>query len=202
MWFTFRSGEGPGPWFGGKGADDEGSPEREDLTGCGLSIFLASLTMLFGAALIGALLVRAEQADYAQTIDLGRSIGLTAATFLLWRAERALAVPAHGPRRALRRAALFGCAFLLAQAWNWWTLQADGFGLGSRTIESVLFHMLTILHALHLVGGLVALLFVSRRAGSGAGEAARLARGLELCRRYWRYLGVLWLILLVPLLLF
>lgn len=202
MWFSFRSGEGPGPWFGRNDSDGDSSGPREDLTGCGLSIFLASLTMLFGAALIGALIVRAEQADYAQTIDLARSIGLTLATFLLWRAERALAVPSAGPRKALRRAALFGGAFLLAQAWNWWTLHVDGFGLGSRTIEAVLFHMLTILHALHLVGGLVALLYVSRPAGEGADEAARLARGLELCRRYWRYLGVLWLILLVPLLLF
>ena len=202
MWFSFRSGEGPGPWNSGDPASPDSPSSTNDLTGCGLSIFLASLTMLFGAALIGAIIVRAKQADYEQTIDLGRSIGLTVATFFLWRAERALAVPAHGARSALRRATVFGVLFLLAQAWNWWTMSVDGFGLYSRTIESVLFHMLTILHALHLLGGLVALLVVGRHAGSGSAESARLARGLELCRRYWRYLGVLWLILLVPLLLF
>jgi cytochrome c oxidase subunit III len=202
MWFSFRSGEGPGPWHGGDASGPEDPSSTTDLTGCGLSIFLASLTMLFGAALIGAIIVRAEQTDYEQTIDLGRSIGLTVATLLLWRAERALAGPSRGPRSALRRATLFGTLFLFAQAWNWWTLHVDGFGLYSRTIESVLFHMLTILHALHLFGGLIALLVVARHAGTGSAESARLARGLELCRRYWRYLGVLWLILLVPLLLF
>ncbi|MCA8981008.1 MAG: hypothetical protein KDC14_13350, partial [Planctomycetes bacterium] len=143
MWFSFRSGEGEGPWFGGNDAETGDATPREDLTGCGLSLFLASITMLFGAAMIGAVIVRAGQEDYARTVDLGRSIGLTVATFLLWRAERALAVPYAGPRKALRRAALFGLAFLVAQAWNWWTLQADGFGLGSRAIESVIFHMLT-----------------------------------------------------------
>lgn len=201
MWFYFRSSDGPGPWHGGA-PDSEPNPRDGEIAGCGLSIFLASLSTLFAAALIGAFVVRAEQADYARTIDLGRSLGLTLATFLLWRAERALSVPAHGPRSALRRASVFGIAFLCAQTWNWWTLHIDGYGLYSGTIESVLFHMLTILHALHLFGGIVALLVIARHAGDGAREAARLANGLELCRRYWRYLGVLWLILLVPLLLF
>lgn len=202
MWFSFRSDPDPPFREDQIGPDWSDEASSEELSGCGMSLFLASLTMLFGAALIGAILVRSDQADYAPTLDLRRAGGLLVATGLLWMADRALTRPSADQHESLRRAALYGTLFLGAQAWNWWTLAQDGLGLDSGTLESVLFHMLTGLHALHLVGGLVALLWVSRANSSEAPNSARADRGFMLCRRYWRYLGVVWLVLLIPLLLF
>lgn len=191
MWFAFRSGAGHGPWFGDRGP--AGDASAEDLSGCGLNLFLASLSMLFGAALLGAVIVRSEQAHYAETIGPAQLAGLAVATALLVAAERAMSARGSAPRVRARRGAAFGVAFLLVQGWNWVRLAHDGHGATSGTLESALFHMLTILHALHVAGGLFALAWAARRGSD---------RTLALCLRYWRYLGVWWIVLLTALLAF
>lgn len=191
MWFGFRSGAGEGPWFGEP--DAAPGPRDEDLSGCGLNLFLASLSMLFGAALLGAVIVRSEQARFDNTIGPAQLAGLALATALLVAAERAMASTRVGPDVRARRGALLGVAFLLAQAWNWWSLDRAGHGATAGTLESALFHMLTILHALHVAGGLVALGWAARRGTE---------RTLALCLRYWRYLGIWWIVLLTALLAF
>ena len=150
MWFSLQSGDGHGPWFGN--SDQAPDEEVEDLRGCGLNLFLASLSMLFGAAILGAILVRTDQASFEATIDAQRALGLGVATLLLFAAERSMARRGADVRRALRGGLAFGVLFLVAQAWNWWSLSRDGFGIDSGTLEAVLFYMLTILHALHVVG--------------------------------------------------
>jgi cytochrome c oxidase subunit 3 len=56
--------------------------------------------------------------------------------------------------------------------------------------------MLTALHGLHILGGLVALARAAPAAW-GAGDARRLRLRLELCVAYWHFLLFVWLGLLV-----
>ena len=58
------------------------------------------------------------------------------------------------------------------------------------------FYLLTGLHGLHILGGLVALARAAPAAWSGAGSA-KLRLRLELCVAYWHFLLFVWLCLLV-----
>ena len=54
------------------------------------------------------------------------------------------------------------------------------------------FYLITGLHGVHLLGGLVALGVVVARAGMGA-AVAKLRGSLALCALYWHFLFVVWL---------
>ena len=69
---------------------------------------------------------------------------------------------------------------------------ASGYLVASNPANSF-FYVLTGLHVLHLLGGLVAL---ARTAGHAwAGALAKTRLGVELCAVYWHFLFVVWLIL-------
>ncbi|TCP10681.1 cytochrome c oxidase subunit 3 [Crenobacter luteus] len=86
-------------------------------------------------------------------------------------------------RGALFAAFVFAAAFLAAQAWAWQALVAQG-RLASANPSNGFFFLLTGLHALHVLGGIVALLLAGRR-----GER------LGLCALYWHGLLAVWLLL-------
>ncbi len=61
------------------------------------------------------------------------------------------------------------------------------------------FYLLTALHGLHIVGGLVALARTIRRAATGEDDTAfRLS--VDLCATYWHALLLVWLVLFALLL--
>lgn len=61
-----------------------------------------------------------------------------------------------------------------------------------------IFIVLTSLHAIHVVGGLVSMGIVVRHADAGRYTASAHA-GLGFARAYWHFLGVVWLALLITL---
>ena len=92
---------------------------------------------------------------------------------------------------------LCALAFLAGQLWVWQVLTASGYGVAANPANSF-FYLLTGLHGLHLLGGLVAW------AGTWAGELrggptprANTGRQLHvlLLARYWHFLLALWLLL-------
>lgn len=94
---------------------------------------------------------------------------------------------------AMLAAAFFAVQFVLAQLWLWRQLDAMGYSLVSNPANSY-FYMLTAMHGLHLLVGLVVLLrAILQFWRSAALEGTRAS--LELCTTYWHYLLALWVVL-------
>lgn len=83
--------------------------------------------------------------------------------------------------------------FLFAQLQLWQHLQAMGFYAASNPASSY-FYLLTAVHGLHLVGGLVALANIVFRVWQDD-SLASLAGPLQLCAVYWHFLLAVWLVL-------
>jgi len=98
-----------------------------------------------------------------------------------------------GTRAGLFAAAALALAFLVGQLLAWRQLAAAGFLLSGNPASSF-FYLITGIHGLHLVGGIVALGRTNARAWSG-NRAADLRPGVGLCTVYWHFMLVLWLVL-------
>lgn len=94
---------------------------------------------------------------------------------------------------ALSGAALFSGLFLIGQVMVWLALTKSGFAINDNPANSY-FYLFTGIHALHLLGGFIALgrgvrAFVKRA------EITKLKASLRLCTIYWHYLFVVWMLL-------
>jgi cytochrome c oxidase subunit 3 len=84
-------------------------------------------------------------------------------------------------------------AFLAGQFWVWQQFAAQGYLLASNPANSF-FYLLTGLHALHLLGGLIA--WARTLSKLLLREPVQsLSTSVELCAIYWHYLLALWLLL-------
>ena len=88
---------------------------------------------------------------------------------------------------------ILGMIFLAGQVIAWRHLAAEGVYMTSR-LSSSFFYVFTALHAVHLLGGICALLYVGLRNF----EAARVSRfvAAEVTSYYWHFMDGLWLFLL------
>jgi cytochrome c oxidase subunit 3 len=86
-----------------------------------------------------------------------------------------------------------GLLFVAGQALAWRQLAASGVFLASR-LASSFFYVFTAVHAVHLLGGICALVYVGLRKF----ETARVSRALaaEVASYYWHFMDGLWLFLL------
>lgn len=108
---------------------------------------------------------------------------------LLWaRAEKA-----KWSLGALVVAILFALQFLLAQLWLWQRLDTMGYGLTSNPASGY-FYLLTAVHGLHLLAGVVVLGRPLLAFWKGAGPA-QITDSIKLCTTYWHYLFLVWLAL-------
>lgn len=94
---------------------------------------------------------------------------------------------------ALLIAGLFSLLFLAGQLWLWQRLMALGYFVAANPANSY-FYLFTGAHAVHLIGGVVALLYVSNNF-LRHGLNSRLGVNLQLCANYWHFLFALWLLL-------
>lgn len=88
---------------------------------------------------------------------------------------------------------IFSIAFVLGQYQVWQQLSQQGFLINSNPANSY-FYLLTGMHGLHLIGGILALIRLVYRYGWRKTEKA-LKQNLTLCAWYWHYLLLLWLFL-------
>jgi cytochrome c oxidase subunit III len=165
-----------------------------------LGIFLAVVGLLF-ALLVAAYGMRVPPGSTGIPLD-PRLLWLTTgflglASLLLHRADRAARRGAEEDARAnLHAAVAASLVFLGGQGLAWRLIWEAGAG---RTVDAAgsFFVLITLLHGLHLAGGLAALARITvgaARSGSGSGSAAGLARSIGLCTLYWDTLLVIWLV--------
>jgi cytochrome c oxidase subunit III len=162
----------------------------------GVWIGIGAIAMSF-AAYTSALIVRQGSATdwrhlslpsilYLNTLILLASSG----TFELGRRRIA-----SGRRTWLNVTLILGFLFVAGQVVAWRQLAGQGLFL-STTPNSSFFYVLTVLHALHLLGGMVALVYVLVRLASVGQRAVGAVDAVSL---YWHFMGVLWLYLLLVL---
>jgi cytochrome c oxidase subunit 3 len=166
-----------------------------------MAIFILSLSVLFAASMVGYLVVRFRAEAWPPPGTPSLPKGLWVSTLILVTSSvtmhSALRAARRDDQRTLRRMMVattaLGAAFVLAQVLNWFSLY--GMNLTARSgLYGFTFYVLTSLHALHVVGGLVALALVTRRAFAGAyGPGAHA--GVQYCSMYWHFLDVVWLVM-------
>ena len=83
-------------------------------------------------------------------------------------------------------------AFLVLQLVVWNDLLARGYYAHANPANAF-FYMITAVHGVHLLGGLVAWARAARRLAQAETDPERLARSVELCALYWHFLLLVWL---------
>ena len=107
-------------------------------------------------------------------------------------------------RRYFNAAGLLTMLFLGGQVMAWRELYATG-EYGVESAAFTFFVLLTAIHGLHLLGGLVVWSRTAARIGRGLEQAqlrevAQLRQSIQLCATYWHYLLLIWLVLFAILL--
>jgi cytochrome c oxidase subunit 3 len=194
-----RSGGG-GSAPGGGGGDGDGSaipavPQRAYITG--MTVALAGILMFF-MALTSAFIVRKGiSLDWRafvlpKVLWLNTSI-LLASSFTVARARRFLGRPDIASfRHWWSVTTVLGLLFLGGQLIAWQQLRAAGVYVASNPSSSF-FYVLTAAHGLHLLGGIVALVFVALR--SGRMKHMTLSTASEVVSIYWHFMDGLWVFL-------
>ena len=163
----------------------------------GLGVFLAVVGTLF-ALLISAYFMRMQVMDWAQ-MPAPKLLWFNTGVLVL--SSVALQYAQVAARRGrmkdvgdcLIAGGLFAFTFLVGQLFAWQQLNAEGFFLAANPANAF-FYLLTGVHGLHLLGGLVAL-------GRTADKVWRsfavnqVRSSVQLCAVYWHFLLALWLVL-------
>ena len=103
-------------------------------------------------------------------------------------------------RRALWLGLAFAVAFVVGQGFNWLHMYREQTAYVQPTLFEFTFYLLTGLHAVHVLGGFVPLGVVISRASQREYSSSR-SDGVRFCVWYWHYLGAIWIVLLVVMLL-
>lgn len=162
----------------------------------GLVVFLAVASTLF-TLLVGAYVMRMALGDWR---SLPEPPLLWLNTLVLVLGSVALHQSVAGVRRGRLAAARTGflaggvcaVAFLAGQLVAWRQLDALGYYVATNPANTF-FYLMTALHGLHLLGGLVAWERTAVRLW--VPDAARVRLSVELCATYWHFLLVVWLAL-------
>jgi heme/copper-type cytochrome/quinol oxidase subunit 3 len=165
----------------------------------GMWLFLASLGMLFGGSLVGFLVIRARAPEWppAGSPSLPAAFWLSTVLLMLISTLLVLADRAVREGRGFRltqmltASAALGIAFVLSQVSAWVRLTGAS-ALPQDNLYLFGVYVLTFLHVLHVLGGLVPLVWVTLRSRSGR-YTAEDHEGVTVVAMYWHFLGVVWL---------
>jgi cytochrome c oxidase subunit 3 len=163
-----------------------------------LGIFLAVVGALF-ALFASAYYMRQEFGDW-QAMPVPRTVWWNTLMLVLASValQCALVAVRQGDRDTVRLSlgtgAVATLAFLAGQIVAWRELADSGYLLAGSPANSF-FYLLSGLHGMHVLGGLVALARTLPGAW-GAGSSDRLRLRIELCTTYWHFLLFVWLGLL------
>ena len=166
-------------------------------------VLIAAIAMSF-AAFTSALVVRQGASTDWHHVTLPpilywNTLVLLASGVTLEIARRRVAVFMGGPKtvdlnpaRWLYVTASLGMVFVIGQYGAWLRLRSEGLYLATNP-NSSFFYLLTAIHALHVLGGLVGLTYVLRKL-----HRVVLRRStLDSFAYYWHFMGILWVYLLL-----
>lgn len=149
------------------------------------SLFLSAYVMRMHHGLGWCHLTIPNLLWYNTLVLLGASVAMQLASSLVSRGRR------DASRAALVAGGVLTIAFLAGQVMAWKAVGPSLYFLqGSPAIA--FFYVLTVVHGLHLIGGLYVLGRTAARFGAGA-EIIDLRQSLSLCATYWHFLLLVWL---------
>ncbi len=192
------------PAGGNGGGDGDGKPDRNKRQPSpnryytGIAIGIVSILMFF-MALASAFLVRKGTSGDWAAVHIPPLLWFNTAVLLLSSvtlevARKRLAnEDSAGFKKFWLVTTVLGILFLIGQVVAWRQLNSQGIYLATNPASSF-FYIFTGAHALHLIGGVAALIYVAHRNF----DAAQVTRSVaaEVTSYYWHFMDALWLFLL------
>lgn len=162
-----------------------------------LWVFLAVASSLF-VLFISAYAMRLSYDDWSplprpRLLILNTAVLVGASLAMEWTVFAARRADLAGVRRGLSAGGLLTLGFLAGQLMVWKQLNGAGYFLATNAASSF-FYLLTAVHGLHMLGGLVAWWRTSARVRRGS-DPARIRLSVELCAIYWHFLLGVWAVL-------
>lgn len=187
------------PWLAEQIAVDnlhEGSEFSLPSVKIGLRLFLAVATVLFSLTII-AYSDRMSLSDWRPLHEPWllwlNTIWLILASVAFQRAQvSAGRDQIEGVQLGLFVGAIFTLAFLAGQLIVWRQLVTLGYYVDANPANAF-FYLITAMHGVHLLGGLVAWARTAAKLLRGY-ETAQLQTSLDLCAVYWHFMLVVWLV--------
>jgi cytochrome c oxidase subunit 3 len=198
-WWLASQGLATRPWLETDLASSLPAPATSSLPEAklGLGIFLAVAGALL-ALLISAYIMRMDMEDW-RPLPWPKLLWFNTGVLVL------SSIALHAAQVAARRDAMAGVrigllaggigavVFLIGQILAWRQLTAAGYRLSTNPADAF-FYLITAVHGLHVLGGLVALGRTVARPWHGR-MTAQLRLSVELCATYWHFLLLAWIIL-------
>ena len=165
----------------------------------GMAIALGAWTMLFGSVFFVYSVLRIQAVDWYLPgllempfkYALVNTFIILLSSWMYYKAVKTLrAADIQGFIRNIGRTFILGLIFLVMQAGLWFMLTEHGLTVQSG-IAGALFYSLTGLHALHIIGGLIAVacIFIKGRKGIINPEEDV---SVNLVGYFWHFLSVVW----------
>ena len=164
----------------------------------GLGMFLAVAGALF-TLVISAYSMRQSLADWRalpvpKLLWFNTGVLVLSSIALQWAYLAARRDDLEGVLIGLLAGGVSAVIFLIGQLLAWRQLIVAGYFVASNPANSF-FYLITAVHGLHLMGGLVALGRTTSKVWRGA-KVIEMQLSVELCAIYWHFLLLVWLVLL------
>lgn len=196
-------GGGKGPPGGGGGGDGDrgGHPRKPPQRRYSTAIKLGMISILMFFMVLCCAFVALKQVSTAWVpLHLPKILWLNTAillvsSFTLQKARQRLsAIDFSGFRKLWRVTTILGVLFLAGQFIAWLQLVASGVYIATNQATSF-FYIFTAAHAVHLLGGLAALFYISM----SDFEKEKISRNtaVEITSYYWHFMDGLWVFLVV-----
>lgn len=172
----------------------------------GLLVLMLSMTVLFTASIIAYVWTRLVNTTWKTPEMPELPLGLFGSTAMIAGLSAAMHLAVRDAQknknesllRDLWLACAFAVAFMVGQALNWRTMAPGLNAPVPHPLYPFTFYMLTGLHAAHVVGGFIPLGITIANARRRRYTSSQY-EGVRLCRQYWDFLGVVWVVLLATL---
>ncbi|HEV8689661.1 MAG TPA: bb3-type cytochrome oxidase subunit III [Ideonella sp.] len=169
--------------------------------GVALWLFIGVASTFFSLFLAAYAMRMLDAPDWSQ-IALPGQLWLSTALLAVGSALMQMAANHAGHPQRLRIALVGGglaaAAFVGSQLWGWQALIDQRVLLGANPAASF-FYVLTALHGLHVLGGLIAWSIAAQALSLPAAELPAATWRVALCARYWHFLLVVWVLLFAAL---
>jgi cytochrome c oxidase subunit 3 len=173
---------------------------RPNMVSVGTIIWLASELMFFAGLFAMYFTARARSTEgwppeptelnlpYALTFTIILVLSSVTCQFGVFAAEQG---NVYGLRRWFTITFVMGLTFVLGQGYEYTQLVAEGTSISSSTYGTV-FYLTTGFHGLHVIGGLVAFIYLLIRSTMGRFTPAQATAAIVVSY-YWHFVDVVWI---------
>lgn len=198
IWWLVRQSVNVQPWVAhGSAQDVHGGALARPAAKTALWVFLAVATSLF-ALFISAYAMRISFTDWSplpqpKLLALNTAVLILASVAMQWAVVAARKGDVKSVRTGLLAGGVLAAVFVAGQLIVWKQLGDAGYFLATSAATGF-FYLLTAVHGVHVLGGLVGWSRTSARAWRDT-NASRLTLSVEMCAIYWHFLLFVWIVL-------